>query len=76
MNLEKAAKQYSEQNQFVSLTQCFKEVVNSEYVQREKIRFALDVLQYLKAQCLVTRQFKADLLVSNKIEELEKELET
>ena len=54
----------------------FKEVVNSEYVQEEKIKFALDVLQYLKAQCLVKRQFKADLLVSNKIEELEKQLET
>ena len=41
MTLEQAAKQYSEQNQFVSLTQCFKEVVNSEYVQREKIIFGL-----------------------------------
>ncbi len=65
MNLEKAAKQYSEQNQFVSLTQCFKEVVNSEYVQEEKIKFALDVLQYLKAHL---RSVKLDLLLINDLQ--------
>jgi hypothetical protein len=44
MTLEQAAKQYSEQNHFTSLTQCFKEVVNSEYVRQEKIKFALQQL--------------------------------
>jgi hypothetical protein len=74
MGIDEAAKQYSEQNHFASLTQCFKEVVNSEYVRQEKIKFALDVLEYLKAQCNITRQFKAEILLNNKIEELENEI--
>ena len=68
MNLEKAAKQYSEQNQFVSLTQCFKEVVNSEYVQREKIIFALEQLYKFREST-----FGKGI---DTIKELEKELET
>lgn len=68
MTLEQAAKQYSEQNQFVSLTQCFKEVVNSEYVQREKIKFALEQLYKFREST-----FGKGIDV---IKELEKQLET
>lgn len=68
MNLEQAAKQYSEQNQFVSLTQCFKEVVNSEYVQREKIIFALEQLYKFREST-----FGKGI---DTIKELEKQLET
>ena len=68
MTLEQAAKQYSEQNQFVSLTQCFKEVVNSEYVQEEKIKFALEQLYKFREST-----FGKGI---DTIKELEKQLET
>ena len=71
MNLEKAAKQYSEQNQFVSLTQCFKEVVNSEYVQREKIKFALEKIKIIDGFSGYTAAIAKRI-----IKELEKQLET
>lgn len=68
MNLEQAAKQYSEQSHFTSLTQCFKEVVNSEYVQREKIIFALEQLYKFREST-----FGKGI---DTIKELEKQLET
>lgn len=71
MTLEQAAKQYSEQNQFVSLTQCFKEVVNSEYVQREKIKFALEKIKIIDGFPGYTAAIAKRI-----IKELEKQLET
>jgi hypothetical protein len=70
MGIDEAAKQYSEQNHFASLTQCFKEVVNSEYVEQEKIKFAIEQLKELTEK-IGGYSFKD---VSNKIEELENEI--
>ena len=45
--LKLAAKQYSEQNHFTSLTQCFKEVVNSNYVQKQILQAKIDMIELI-----------------------------
>lgn len=46
----------------------------SKYVEKQKLEFAIEQLEYIKIQCYNTRQFHAIILLDGKIKELEQKL--
>jgi hypothetical protein len=81
IDLNKEAGEFVLNNDFSKITnqnhlinRCFQYGANSKYVKQEILNFCIKELDYVKQQCYNTRQFKAELLLKNRIELLQKEL--